>query len=69
MFWLSAQKVRSGDSLNVRQPLLRILACLGLYVGFTFIGETAHAGSLTIESWRTDDAKIWNTKILPFFEK
>ena len=69
MFWLSAQKVRSGDSLNVRQPLLRILACLGLYVGFTFIGETAHAGSLTIESWRTDDAKIWNTKILPVFEK
>ncbi len=29
----------------------------------------AHAGSLKIESWRNDDADIWNSKIIPAFNK
>ena len=29
----------------------------------------AHAGSLKIESWRNDDADIWNCKIIPAFNK
>ena len=29
----------------------------------------AHAGSLKIESWRNDDADIWNNKIIPAFQK
>ncbi len=28
----------------------------------------AQAGSLKIESWRNDDADIWNSKIIPAFE-
>ena len=30
---------------------------------------TAEAGSLKIESWRNDDADIWNSKIIPAFNK
>ena len=29
----------------------------------------AEAGSLKIESWRNDDADIWNSKIIPAFNK
>src|SRR5580704_12219075 len=29
----------------------------------------AQAGSLKIESWRNDDADIWNSKIIPAFNK
>ena len=29
----------------------------------------AQAGSLKIESWRNDDADIWNTQIIPAFNK
>lgn len=29
----------------------------------------AHAGNLKIESWRNDDADIWNSKIIPAFNK
>ena len=29
----------------------------------------ASAGTLTIESWRNDDAQIWKDKIIPAFEK
>ena len=29
----------------------------------------AQAGSLKIESWRNDDADIWNSKIIPAFKK
>jgi raffinose/stachyose/melibiose transport system substrate-binding protein len=29
----------------------------------------ANAGSLKIESWRNDDADIWNSKIIPAFNK
>src|ERR1700751_939022 len=29
----------------------------------------AQAGSLKIESWRNDDADIWNNQIIPAFEK
>ena len=29
----------------------------------------ANAGNLKIESWRNDDADIWNSKIIPAFNK
>ena len=29
----------------------------------------AHAGTIKIESWRNDDADIWNSKIIPAFNK
>ena len=29
----------------------------------------AHAGSLKIESWRNDDADIWNSTLIPAFQK
>src|SRR6516162_9034922 len=40
-------------------------AAVALLVGLA----TAQAGSLKIESWRNDDADIWNSKIIPAFNK
>ena len=33
------------------------------------LSGAASAGTLTIESWRNDDAQIWKDKIIPAFEK
>src|SRR4051812_22583313 len=41
------------------------LAALALLAGLA----SAQAGSLKIESWRNDDADIWNSKIIPAFNK
>ena len=41
------------------------VAIAGLMVGIGL----AQAGSLKIESWRNDDADIWNNKIIPAFNK
>lgn len=41
------------------------LAALALLAGL----GAAQAGSLKIESWRNDDADIWNSKIIPAFNK
>jgi raffinose/stachyose/melibiose transport system substrate-binding protein len=41
------------------------LAAAALLAGLA----AAHAGSLKIESWRNDDADIWNAKIIPAFNK
>ncbi|MBV8472030.1 MAG: carbohydrate ABC transporter substrate-binding protein [Hyphomicrobiales bacterium] len=40
-------------------------AIAALVTGLT----AAQAGSLKIESWRNDDADIWNSQIIPAFEK
>ncbi|HVJ34382.1 MAG TPA: ABC transporter substrate-binding protein, partial [Terriglobia bacterium] len=32
-------------------------------------GSLAHAGTITIESWRNDDADIWKNQIIPAFNK
>src|SRR6516162_11797170 len=40
-------------------------AAVALLVGLA----TAEAGSLKIESWRNDDADMWNSKIIPAFNK
>jgi raffinose/stachyose/melibiose transport system substrate-binding protein len=40
-------------------------AALALFAGLA----SAQAGSLKIESWRNDDADIWNSKIIPAFNK
>ena len=41
------------------------VAALALLAGLA----SAQAGSLKIESWRNDDADIWNSKIIPAFNK
>ncbi len=41
------------------------VALLALAAGLA----AAHAGSLKIESWRNDDADIWNNTIIPAFNK
>ena len=46
------------------------LAFAGVAAGAMLVGLTAaQAGSLKIESWRNDDADIWNSKIIPAFNK
>src|SRR5687767_2892380 len=37
-------------------------------LAMTFAGAVS-AQTLTIESWRNDDADVWNTKIIPAFNK
>src|SRR5882757_10397846 len=41
------------------------VAAVALFAGLA----AAQAGSLKIESWRNDDADIWNSKIIPVFKK
>ena len=41
------------------------VAMAALFAGLV----AAQAGSLKIESWRNDDADIWNSKIIPAFNK
>ena len=42
----------------------------GVALAALFAGlAAAQAGSLKIESWRNDDADIWNSKIIPAFNK
>src|SRR6516165_11618351 len=41
------------------------VAAMALFAGLA----AAQAGSLKIESWRNDDADIWNSKIIPAFNK
>ena len=42
----------------------------GVALAALFAGlAAAQAGSLKIESWRNDDADIWNNKIIPAFNK
>src|SRR5271165_6603578 len=42
----------------------------GVALAALFAGLAAvQAGSLKIESWRNDDADIWNSKIIPAFNK
>ena len=46
------------------------LAFAGVAAGAMLVGlAAAQAGSLKIESWRNDDADIWNSKIIPAFTK
>ncbi len=43
---------------------------VGVALAALFAGlAAAQAGSLKIESWRNDDADIWNSKIIPAFNK
>ncbi len=48
----------------------RYLLAAGAAVAALLAGlVAAEAGSLKIESWRTDDTDIWMTKIIPAFNK
>ena len=52
--------------MNYSTSLVRSGAALAaLLVGLS----AAQAGSLKIESWRNDDADIWNSQIIPAFNK
>jgi raffinose/stachyose/melibiose transport system substrate-binding protein len=48
-----------------------VLLTASMLVGVSTLGITtmAHAGTITIESWRNDDADIWKTQIIPAFNK
>ena len=50
--------VKSHNLLRAGVALAAILAA-----------SAANAGSIKIESWRNDDADIWNSKIIPAFNK
>ena len=41
----------------------------GVALAAIFAASAAFAGSIKIESWRNDDADIWNSKIIPAFNK
>jgi len=41
----------------------------GVAMAAIFAASAAFAGSIKIESWRNDDADIWNAKIIPAFNK
>ena len=45
------------------QPLFTMV--LGIF--FATSSMISHAGNLRIDSWRSDDQLLWNTKILPIF--
>src|SRR5271154_5341587 len=52
------------------KSMLRVLTGAGVAWGALLAGLTfADAGSLKIESWRNDDADIWNSQIIPAFNK
>lgn len=40
-----------------------------LVIGFVCAVSSVRAGTLTIESWRVDDKTLWETVIIPAFEK
>src|SRR5690242_9430734 len=50
---------------TLKGALRSSVAAAALLAGLT----AAQAGSLKIESWRNDDADIWNSKIIPAFNK
>ena len=48
---------------------LTFLSRASIAAAAVFAAVAAQAGSLKIESWRNDDADIWNSKIIPAFNK
>ena len=50
------------------KKLIGTTALAGVLAGFA-MGPALADASLTIESWRNDDADIWNEKIIPAFNK
>ena len=46
-----------------------LLATASVAVAALAFANAASAQTLTIESWRNDDADVWNTKIIPAFNK
>ncbi len=51
-------------ALNLKRIVATAAAALLLSSGIAFAETT-----LTIESWRNDDADLWNKQIIPAFEK
>ena len=56
-------KPQAGQSL--RNAVLAVLATFAAFAAVT----TAQAGTLTIESWRVDDKALWESVLIPAFEK
>src|SRR4051812_33181541 len=42
---------------------------MALLAALAFAGPSVQAGTLTIESWRVDDKTLWETVIIPAFER
>jgi raffinose/stachyose/melibiose transport system substrate-binding protein len=47
----------------------QLLATASVAAAALAFANAASAQTLTIESWRNDDADVWNTKIIPAFNK
>ena len=54
----------TGRALNLKRVAFTATAALLLSGGIAFAETT-----LTIESWRNDDADLWANQIIPAFEK
>jgi raffinose/stachyose/melibiose transport system substrate-binding protein len=52
--------------MKTKQTLKAALLAASMLAGASSL---AHAGTITIESWRNDDADIWKNQIIPAFNK
>lgn len=59
---LLLQHIKTNDN-----KYLQFFFILAVSISLTFASTLASAGNLRIDSWRTDDQEIWNTRILPIF--
>lgn len=59
-----------GASLSEGSYIMskRVLRCLG-GLALAIASFTAHAGTITIESWRVDDKELWEEVLIPAFRK
>jgi raffinose/stachyose/melibiose transport system substrate-binding protein len=58
--------------MSTGRKLAALLVALGLVVVSVLVAAASaqtKTTTITIESWRSDDASIWNSKIIPAFEK
>ncbi|MDY0747467.1 ABC transporter substrate-binding protein [Paucibacter sp. R3-3] len=52
-----------------KKPIVAVLAAVLAGAALTSLAPLASAGTLTIESWRTDDKALWEEVLIPAFAK
>lgn len=57
------------ENKKLAKSHLQLIFIYTLGILLTSLATTTHAGTLRIDSWRSDDQLLWNTKILPVFHK
>src|ERR671912_1599038 len=66
------RRTKTMKTLHSKAVLRRagqLLASASVAAAALAFANAASAQTLTIESWRNDDADVWNTKIIPAFNK